>query len=281
MTISSSIVPHLPYLRRFARAVSGNQTSGDAYALATLEAIVADTEALSKDLEPRVALYQVFLRVWGSVAFGAEDRSRGDSQLQPPNPTSIGLQRGVERLEALTPRSRVAFVLSAIEGFGTEQIALALGCAPKDAEALLHRASIEISHQIATDVLIVEDEPIIAMDIEALVESLGHRVTEVARTHAEALAAVRRRRPGLILADVQLADGSSGINAVHEILSSFRVPVIFITAYPERLLTGERPEPTFLISKPFRHEMVKAVISQALFFDQKASAPEKIAGSAG
>ena len=119
------------------------------------------------------------------------------------------------------------------------------------------------------------------MDIEALVESLGHRVTEVARTHAEALAAVRRRRPGLILADVQLADGSSGITAVHEILNSFRVPVIFITAYPERLLTGERPEPTFLISKPFRHEMVKAVISQALFFDQKASAPPKIARSAG
>jgi CheY-like chemotaxis protein len=281
MTISSSIAPHLPYLRRFARAVSGNQTSGDAYALATLEAIVADPHALPKDLDPRVALYQVFLRVWGSVAFGAEDRAGRESQLEPTNPTSVGLQRGVERLEALTPRSRVAFVLSAIEGFSTEQIALALGCESKDAHDLLHRASIEISHQIATDVLIVEDEPIIAMDIEALVESLGHRVTEVARTQTEALAAVRRRRPGLILADVQLADGSSGINAVHEILSSFRVPVIFITAYPERLLTGERPEPTFLISKPFRHEMVKAVISQALFFDQKASAPEKIAGSAG
>ena len=279
MTISSSIAPHLPYLRRFARAVSGNQTSGDAYALATLEAIVADKETLRKDLEPRVALYQVFLRVWGSVAFGSKERTSGESQLEPQDP-SVGLQRGVERLEALTPRSRVAFVLSAIEGFSTEQIALALGCPTKDAEDLLHKASIEISHQIATDVLIVEDEPIIAMDIEALVQSLGHRVTEVARTHTEALAAVRRQRPGLILADVQLADGSSGINAVHEILSSFRVPVIFITAYPERLLTGERPEPTFLISKPFRHEMVKAVISQALFFDQKASAPEKIEGSA-
>jgi len=276
-SISSSIAPHLPYLRRFARAVSGAQTSGDAYALATLEAIVADTHSLRKDIEPRVALYQVFLRVWGSVAFRAGDHENGENRLQPARPASAGLQR----LEALTPRSRVAFVLSAIEGFSTEQIAQALGCTAKEAEDLLHTAAVEISHQIATDVLIVEDEPIIAMDIEALVESLGHRVTEVARTHAEALAAVRRRRPGLILADVQLADGSSGINAVHEILDSFRVPVIFITAYPERLLTGERPEPTFLISKPFRHEMVKAVISQALFFDQKASAPPKIARSAG
>ena len=214
MTVSSSIAPHLPYLRRFARAVSGAQTSGDAYALATLEAIVADTHALRKDLEPRVALYQVFLRVWGSVAFSAGDRVDEENRLQPAKPASAGLQR----LEALTPRSRVAFVLSAIEGFSTEQIAQALGCKAKEAEDLLHNAAVEISHQIATDVLIVEDEPIIAMDIEALVESLGHRVTEVARTHAEALAAVRRRRPGLILADVQLADGSSGINAVHEIL---------------------------------------------------------------
>jgi hypothetical protein len=48
------------------------------------------------------------------------------------------------------------------------------------------------------------------------------------------------------------------------------VPVIFITAYPERLLTGERPEPTFLVTKPFRPEVVKAIISQALFFDRRA-----------
>src|SRR5271156_5311963 len=103
MTISSSIAPHLPYLRRFARAVSGNQTSGDAYALATLEAIVADTHTMRKDLEPRVALYQVFLRVWGSVAFSGGERADEEIRLQPPRPPSAGLQR----LEALTPRSRV------------------------------------------------------------------------------------------------------------------------------------------------------------------------------
>jgi hypothetical protein len=49
-------------------------------------------------------------------------------------------------------------------------------------------------------------------------------------------------------------------------LSSFSAPVIFITAYPERLLTGERPEPAFLITKPFQPETVKAAIGQALFF---------------
>jgi len=123
---------------------------------------------------------------------------------------------------------------------------------------------------LSTDVLIIEDEPFIAMDLESLVEGLGHRVLDVARTRAEAVAAVRNCRPGLVLADIQLADGSSGVDAVNDILDSFEVPVIFITAYPERFLTGERPEPAFLITKPFRTETVKAVISQALFFDQKS-----------
>ena len=79
-------------------------------------------------------------------------------------------------------------------------------------------------------------------------------------------------RPGLVLADIQLADDSSGIDAVKDILAEFSVPVIFITAFPERLLTGERPEPTFLITKPFQRSTVKAAISQALFFDE-ATAP--------
>src|SRR5690606_3668913 len=104
------------------------------------------------------------------------------------------------------------------------------------------------------------------------VESLGHRVTAIARTHKEAVALDARTQPKMILADIQLADGSSGIDAVNDILMHHTVPVIFITAFPERLLTGERPEPTFLVTKPFNPEMVKALISQALFFDEGSRA---------
>ena len=265
MTISQAITPHLPYLRRFARALNGSQQSGDAYAVATLEAIVAEPGAFDASLDPRLALYKVFLRVWGSVSLNVDQH---DSAAEAGKRNT-----GSQRLAALTPQSRIAFLLSAVEGFDAEQIGMALGCTEARALALLEAAGQELGRQIATDVLIIEDEPIIAMDIEALVESLGHRVIEVARTHREAIDAVRRRRPGLILADIQLADGSSGLNAVNEILASFDVPVIFITAFPERLLTGERPEPTFLISKPFHHEMVVAVISQALFFDQTSTRP--------
>jgi CheY-like chemotaxis protein len=91
-------------------------------------------------------------------------------------------------------------------------------------------------------------------------------VLDGAAPRAEARAAAARARPGLVLADIQLADGSSGVDAVWDILGEIDVPAIFITAFPERLLTGERPEPTFLITKPFRPETVKAAIGQALFF---------------
>jgi CheY-like chemotaxis protein len=95
----------------------------------------------------------------------------------------------------------------------------------------------------------------------------------VARTHAEALKLAGTKQPGLILADIQLADGSSGLEAVNELLRSSQAPVIFIAAYPQRFLTGERPEPAFLISKPFQPAMVSAIASQALFFEHKAKRP--------
>ena len=118
--------------------------------------------------------------------------------------------------------------------------------------------------------VIIEDEPLIAMDLQQLVQTLGHRVVRVARTERQAIEAVKQTRPGLVLADIQLADGSSGLDAANEFLLNFSVPVIFVTAYPERVLTGRKPEPTFLVRKPFQAEALKAVISQALFFDARS-----------
>lgn len=259
MSIAQAIAPHLPYLRRFARALAGTQQSGDAYAVATLEALVADPQAFRDDLEPRVSLYRAFLKVWGSVPVNAI--------------TDIGarLEGGPRRsLSMLTPPARIAFLLHCVEGFSAEQVAGAMDRTVAEVDGLMIDAGREIAEQMSTDVLIIEDEPIIAMDLEALVQSLGHRVMAIARTRDEARAAVERREPGLVLADIQLADGSSGIDAVNDILAMSEVPVIFITAFPERYLTGQRPEPAFLITKPFRAETVRAVISQALFFDQRS-----------
>jgi len=172
--------------------------------------------------------------------------------------------------ERITPRPRQAFLLVALEGFSEDDAAQILDCDLATLRGLVEESGRELAAEIATDVLIIEDETFIAMDIEALVESLGHKVIGVARTHSEAVTLAHKKRPGLILADIQLADGSSGLDAVNELLGSFEVPVIFITAYPERFLTGQRPEPAFLIAKPFQLAVVSAVASQALFFGRKA-----------
>lgn len=262
MSLSATIAPHLPFLRRFSRAVSGSQQSGDALVAAMLEAIIADVDVFPKASNDRIALYKIFANLFTSVAI----------RVPQETPPSAWEQRAAANLTALSPRPRQAFLLVAVEGFTDEEAAEILGVDPAEFTALLTQASNEISRQVATDILIIEDEPLIAMDIEEMVESLGHRVVGTARTHAEATALFNKTRPKMILADIQLADGSSGIDAVNEILSAAAVPVIFITAFPERLLTGERPEPAFLVTKPFNPDMVKALISQALFFDRQAKA---------
>ena len=262
MTLSMRIAPHLPYLRRFSRATTGSQTSGDAYVAATLEALIADISIFPEASSDRIALYKLFSSLFSSSA------------VRIPEPTSSFAweKRAAANLANLTPRARQAFLLVAVEGFSHDEAAEVLDVSPEEFAKLLDQASHEISSQVATDIMIIEDEPLIAMDIEQLVESLGHKVTGIARTHKEALAMYGKTQPKMILADIQLADGSSGIDAVNDILADTPLPVIFITAFPERLLTGERPEPTFLVTKPFNPDMVKALISQALFFDEGSRA---------
>jgi DNA-directed RNA polymerase specialized sigma24 family protein len=266
MSLSHEIAPHLPYLRRFARALCGRQESGDAYVVALLESLVADPSLFPRGMDARAALYRIFLKIWDSLEVNLA-----------PQPSAAGEPDAAARrhLEALTPRPRQAFLLTAVEGFTPEETARIMDSDEAGVSRLLDEAGRQIAELVATDVLIIEDEPLIAMDLENIVTSLGHRVYAVARTRSEAVAAVKRKRPGLVLADIQLADGSSGLDAVNEILASTDVPVAFVTAHPERLLTGERPEPAFLITKPFSPDTVKALISQALFFDVKAQSPSK------
>jgi DNA-directed RNA polymerase specialized sigma24 family protein len=258
LSTSHVVAQHLPFLRRYARALTGSQSSGDAYVAEVLEALIEDPKTIQEATDPRIELYRAFTRIWKAVAVN-----------ERPDPGERGA--GVEeRLGHLTPRARQAFLLVALEGFSETDAAQVLDVDTATLRNLVEEAGRELAAEIATDVLIIEDEPLIAFDLEGLVESLGHKVLGIARTHAEAVSLARTKRPGLILADIQLADGSSGLDAVNEMLKAFEVPVIFITAYPERFLTGERPEPAFLIAKPFQPATVSAIISQALFFERKA-----------
>ena len=262
LSLLAKLAPHLPYVRRYARALTGDQTTGDHYVRVALEALAAGDRALEAAMTPRVALYHVFHAIW--LTSGAQLEIRPDDD--DPADDATG------RLMRIAPRSRQAFLLTALEGFTPTEASQILETDFAEVEQLIAQAQSEIDAELATDVLIIEDEPVIAADIEALVKELGHTVIDIAATRSEAVDAVARKTPGLVLADIQLADGSSGIDAVKDILARHDVPVIFITAFPERLLTGERPEPTFLITKPFQPETVKAAIGQALFFHPRNKA---------
>ena len=253
-TMSELIGPHLPYLRRYARALTGSQDSGDAHAAATLEAILADPGCFDQRLGGKVGLFRVFHTIWSSAGAAVPEEVTGLRA------------RAMAHLARLTPNSREALLLHTVEGFATDEVGAIMGIAADEAQALVDRARAEMQQSVKGRVMIIEDEAIIAMDLEGIVGLMGHEVTGIARTRTAAVEAALRDRPDLILADIQLADNSSGIDAVNEILARHEVPVIFITAFPERLLTGERPEPAFLIAKPYMPDQVISAVSQAMFF---------------
>lgn len=256
MSMSLQIAKELPFLRRYARALTGSQHTGDRYAAATLEAILEDRALLNTSLSPKIALFQAFHSVWQTS--GA--------------PVGSGRVEGIEEraqslLAQLTPNTREALLLRALEEFSFSDIACIINVDEGEAQELVSIAYREMSKSVRGRIQIIEDEPLIALDIKSIVLDMGHDVTGIARTHDEAVALGKREQPDLILADIHLADDSSGVDAVHDLLAQYPdTPVIFITAYPERLLTGEKPEPAFLIPKPFEEEQVRSAVSQAMFF---------------
>lgn len=236
----------LPFLRRYARAITGSQRAGDSVVRVLLETILDEPENLPPDQPLKRTLFQLLHRIWPSSL------STDDINFRP---TAL-----------LDLRSRQALFLTSVEGFSVADVALILGAPQNIIEQEIEQAKMLIEDQLHADILIIEDEAIVAMHIRTMIEEAGHKCVGVARTMDEAVRLDRALLPELILADIRLADGSSGIDAVSEILGVHNVPVIFVTAFPERLLTGERPEPTYLVTKPFEPSALLATISQALMF---------------
>jgi len=242
-SIRADLAPHLPHLRRYARALTGSQRSGDAYVRQALESLLTSPDDLygsesADDLGPKLALFRLFSAV-----------ARAAPVIGPDH---------------LPPGSIQSLLLTEVEGFSDREAASILAIPVTLVAPNVEGAKAAIAALIRSRVLIIEDEPLIAMHLEQIVEDMGHEVSAKAMTHKDALKRAHEVEPQLVLADIQLADGSSGLEAAAEILESFDVPVVFITAYPERLLTGERPEPTLLVTKPFKVETVVATIGQAL-----------------
>jgi CheY-like chemotaxis protein len=255
--LADAIGPCLPYLRRYARALTGRQDSGDTYAAATLETILVDPDAFEHNWDIKVSLFRAFHAIWSSTGSPVD-----------PSEAETGPEREAQmRLATLTPNTREALLLHTIEDFSIADISVILKIEESEAAELINIAYTEMARSAAGRVLIIEDEAIIAMDLETMMSDLGHQVVGIARTEKGAVDLAASQSFDLIVSDIQLADNSSGIDAVNRILETHGPhPVIFITSFPERLLTGEGPEPAFLISKPYTEEQVKSAVSQAMFF---------------
>ncbi|MDC0737861.1 response regulator [Cognatishimia sp. SS12] len=254
--MSTLIGASLPYLRRYARALTGQQDTGDKYAAATLEAIISDPSLFASDMTPKVSLFRAFHAIWSTS--GMPVNAAGETGLAA---------RAQAHMARLTENTREALLLNTIEGFSFDEVARVMQINATEAEQLVETALKEMNEAVAGKVMIIEDEAVIAMDLESIVADMGHQVTGVARTETGAMDLARKELPDLILSDIQLADNSSGTDAVGRILKEHgNIPTIFITAFPERLLTGDGLEPTFLISKPYTEDQVRSAVSQAMFF---------------
>ncbi len=258
MPISHDIAPFLPDLRRFSRALTGSQDRGDAYVMATLQRLLENQESFPRDIPPRTALYQVFLDEWSATHLPGSEQTGGASAFD-------------RHLAALSSEVRQAFLLTNVEGFSVAEASTIMGLDSSHVRKLLERGARDIAQGLAAKILIIEDEPIVAMDLETIVEEIGHKVVGVARAGRQAVALAAERKPELIMADIELANGDSGIEAVNEIVSAESRPVVFITAHPRLYLSAaeNRPEPASILAKPFNPDSVKAAVSKALFFDRK------------
>lgn len=225
----AALLRALPYARRYARALAGGQAVGDAIVADALRDVLAEAGPdVASDAGARTALYRVI----------------GDRDPSAPGAS----QDGTHDTSALQRR---LLLLTALEEQTLSAAAAACRITPEAAELELRLAREQLRSVTATRVLIIEDEPIIALDIQELVERCGHAVVGIAASEAEAVEIAAAERPGLVLADINLGAGGDGTSAVARILKVLTTPVIFVTAHPERLLTGAAVEPAFVITKPF------------------------------
>jgi CheY-like chemotaxis protein len=253
MTVQSdSMIRVLPYLRRYTRALTGTQERGDRYVRQFIEVVLAAPELVG-DGDPKLETFKAFHAVCEGLEPAADPSEdlQGDPDLQ-------------RQIAALPPLDRQILLLVSLEGFSVANAAEILGIEAEEAREKLLQARLDLQKDAGAKVLVIEDEAVIAMDIVVTVRSAGHTVVGVADTEAKAVALSEEFRPDLILADVQLKDGDSGIEAVEKIMRISEVPVIFVTGFPEAFLTGDKIEPAFLLTKPFDPEALTATISQAL-----------------
>ena len=258
------VLRHVPYLRRHARLLTGSTEVGDEYVRLCLELIVAEPERLEGD-DLRAQLFAAFHTAWGALNLPQPAR--------PADPMSQE-ERLAHGITKLAPLERRVLLLAAVENLPLDQVGRILGLDETEARELLAKSRLDLGRHTSASALIIEDEPIIAMELSQIVTEMGLTVSAAVAGQQQAVD-VASQALALVLADIQLAGDGSGLVAAREILQRYDVPVVFVTGFPERLLTGDGLEPAFVVAKPFTEAALKATIAHALdLYDSPDNAAE-------
>lgn len=236
-------------LRQFARAVTADRLVGDELVGAVLAGAAITTGAQA----PRGEKFREFFRRWRNFL---EDKSA-------PRPFSKAAL--VKSIGGAPSEARLVLLLRDICGLSAPEVETAIGPLSRPQREILadERRAIGARNRPATAV-VIEDEPLIAVDIQDILAEMGVNVVALARTASAGAAATLKHRPDIVIADFNLDGGATGVDAVVAFQDEHPCPVVFITGYPDQVLKGEEVEPDFVIVKPYLPESVRAAVAHSL-----------------
>lgn len=256
---------HLPYLRRYARALTGGAATGDALVTRTLEWFMGEggsaAGAGGEADGTRISLYRQLNRFQDAEGVPAGRTSR--------HPVEAALY-------TLDETGRRLYLLVNLEDMPLADAAAVLNLAPENAVERLNHAREQVRARLTAAILIVEDDAIIAYDLAETVRGMGHTVCGNAATMDEALTLAAEHAPTLALMDIRLAEGDNGIEVARELRRQRFLPVIFVTAFPDELGKRGLEHLGPVIPKPFNREQIEQAITRAVFTPQPEEVREPV-----
>jgi CheY-like chemotaxis protein len=266
--LAETLMAHLPFLRRYGRALTGTTEEGDALVTRAVETALADPAAFRLDRPAvpatRIPLYALINRLFDEGPVGG---ARGGD----PHPIE-------QALRLLPEEQRRVFVLISLEELSFSQVAEVTGKSADWVKDSMASAQDTVRERLVANILIVEDDAIIAFDLSETVIAMGHKVAGTAATQDEALSIAAANDPTLALMDLRLAHGDSGIATAQALRERSSLPIIFVTAFAEELRQRGLEHLGPVIKKPFTREQIERAITQAVFTPRTVQNPATLPG---
>lgn len=248
---SQQLLKHIPFLRRYARALTGTSGRGDELVGLAVPVALSDPDAYGLERHDRGPLYALLNRL-----FDAEEMRTAlpDSG----HPMELALVQ-------LPEMERRLFLLVSLEEVGCADAARILGLGLEEARRRMAAAQEALRESLIASIMIVEDDAIIAFDLAETVRNMGHKVCGTATTMDDAIDTARSCQPTLALMDLRLAHGDSGITTAQVLRQTSELPIIFVTAFGDELTRRGLEHLGPVIRKPFTREQIERAITQAVF----------------